>query len=187
MPTVRRTLLVALLLSGGAALTGCSGGPSASTPPSTDAASPSATPATATPIAEPTPGPPAVACDDVLTDEAIAQLQADGLELVDVGQSTFYPIADDLMAAGGLACKWGRPSSDANFTVVQLTGIDVATSEWPAALAAEGYVLTDDPVPGTHSGPEDPGTGVPSVVVVTDDSLTFVSTPMQASDLAVVN
>jgi hypothetical protein len=179
-------LLAAALLLAGAALTGC-GATSTNDASTTEAATSGAT--TDAPGADPsspsaptTPGEPG--CDSVLTDAARAQLEADGLEQVDVGASTYYAIADDLVEAGGLACKWGRPSSDVSMTVVQLSGVDVATSEWPAALAAEGYVETGDPVPGAYTGPADPGTGLPSVVVVTADRLTFVSAPTFAVDVA---
>ncbi|KQM81931.1 hypothetical protein ASE68_00200 [Agromyces sp. Leaf222] len=172
---------VAVVLAG-AALAGCSATPPVDATSAPVEASASASPE---PAAEPAPATSDPTCDTVLTEEAIARLEADGLEQIDVGASTFYPIADDLIEAGGLACKWGRPSSDATLTVVQLSGIDVASSEWPAALAAAGYAETGDPVPGAHSGPTDPGTGVPSVVVVETDRLTFVSTPLHAIDVAV--
>ena len=182
MTTSRPTLMIAaLLVLAGAALAGCSSAGSQATPtsqsPTTETTS----------VATPTPAPTeadAASCDTVLTEEATAQLAADGLEQVEVGESTFYAIADDLIAAGGLACKWGRPSSDVSLTVVQLSGIDVAASEWPAALAAAGYTETGDPVAGAYSGPADPGTGVPSVVLVMPESLTFVSTPTHAVDVA---
>jgi len=177
----RGSMLVVSLLLAGAALTGCS------TTPPTDAATttePAAPSTSETPVAEPTPESSEPSCDTVLTEEALAQLEADGLEPVDVGPTTSYAIADDLIEAGALACKWGRPSSDVALTVVQLSGIDVASSEWPDTLATAGYVQTDDPVPGAYSGPADPGIGVPSVVVVDTDRLTFVSAPAQAADLA---
>lgn len=190
-PASRRSPFAALVLLGAAALTAtalaaCTGGPATpSSSPATDASAsaPATTPSTA-PEVTPTVDPPEAGCSTVLTEAANAQLLADGLEQVDVGMSTYYPIADELIAAGGIACKWGRPSSDASITVVQLTGIDVASSEWPASLQAAGYTQTDDPVAGTYSGPADPGTGVPSVVVVAPDRLTFVSAPPHAADLA---
>ncbi|GAA1827663.1 hypothetical protein [Agromyces salentinus] len=184
-----RSLLIAVLLAGGATLAGCSAAAPGDGEPSTASTSPSSSAsatATATPAAseEPTTEPAAATCETVLTEEAYASLAADGLDPVELGESTFYPIADDLVAAGALACKWGKPSSDITMTVVQLSGIDVAASEWPAALAAEGYVETGDPVPGAYTGPPEPGTGMPSAVIVTPDRLTFISAPSHATDIA---
>ncbi|GAA1509681.1 hypothetical protein BJ978_001138 [Agromyces terreus] len=200
-PAIRRSTLDALVLVVGAALvgsalTGCAAGAPAtgSRTPAASSASPGPTdqPATnATESAQPTgtastppADPTADGCEHVLTAAALAQLRDDGLEQVEVGVSTYYPIADDLIEAGGVACKWGRPSSDASITVVQLSGIDVAASEWPAALAEAGYAETGDPVAGTYTGPADPGTGVPSAVLVESDRLTFVSAPPFAADIA---
>ncbi|WP_092963422.1 hypothetical protein [Agromyces sp. CF514] len=186
-PAAAAASTLGLLALGAALLTGCSAGaPAPAGPATSEPPAVSASPSDS--VAEPATGTgteaAAATCESVLSADANAQLAADGLDQVDVGQSTFYAIADDLIAAGGLACKWGRPSSDVAFTVVQLAGLDVPASEWPAALAEAGYTLTDDPVPGTYTGPADPGTGVPSVVVVGADRLTFVSVPLHAVDLA---
>jgi hypothetical protein len=178
-------MLATVLILGGVALAGCATPAPSAEPTAPDASTPaSATPAAEPPTSEPPAEPTATTCETVLTEAGYADLAADGLEPVEVGRSTFYPIADDLIAAGALWCTWGRPSSDSLVTVVQLSNLDVAASEWPAELAAEGYVETGDPVEGAYTGPADPGTGVPSVVIVTADRLTFVSTPTRASDVA---
>ncbi|MFF2372204.1 hypothetical protein [Agromyces sp. NPDC058110] len=183
-PRRHRLALLATLALAGSLLTACTASPAAD-----PTAAPSATaPAAASPSAEAEPAPEttpeaaaAATCETVLTPEATAEIAADGLTPVETTE-TFYPFADDLVEAGALLCRWGKPSSDVGMLVVQLSG--VAATDWADELAAAGYVQTDDPVAGAHTGPIDGGTGLPSVVVVEADRLTFVSAPDFVDDLA---
>ncbi|WP_157414043.1 hypothetical protein [Agromyces allii] len=183
METRRNGYLLALALVGaGALLTACTSG---SALPSDPPSSSSAPPATSEPSADASPDPEAsgtaTTCDTVLTPAAAADLAADGLEPVEVAQ-TSYPFADELAEAGALVCKWGKPSSDVSMLVVQLSGVE--TDDWTDELTAAGYVETGDPVEGAWTGPIDGGTGLPSVVLVEGDRLTFVSAPDFVDDLA---
>lgn len=167
------------------ALTGCVATPA---PTPTPSAPPPATPLQ-TPAAEPTTEPSAdsaATCDTVLTADAYAKLATDGLlpNEPDAAHhlATFYPMAAQMVEAGGLACDWGRPQSDTGIMVVQLSDVDLGV--WEPALAEAGFVETNDPVPGAYTGPVDPGAGISPVVVVTDDTLTFVSAPTFAGWIA---
>lgn len=173
-------LLGSLALTG-ALLTGCTATAAPEPEPTSTVASdttPAPTP-TIEPSAEPTPA--AATCDTVLTPDAMATLASDGLVEHEAGQ-THYPFADELIAAGALACKWGKPSSDIVLLVVQLDDVDPAA--WSEPLAAAGYVQTDDPVEGTYTGPVDGGTGAPSIVIVDGDRLTFLTSTFFIDDLA---
>jgi hypothetical protein len=155
-------LLVATL-----ALAGCVPTP---TPTPTPTASPpaSATPtASAEPTTESSASPPAAACDAVFTPDAYAKLANDGLEPVE---------------AGGLSCHWGKPQTEIGLTVTQLS--DAHPAVWGSALADAGFVEANDPVPGAYTGPVDPGSGISPVVVVTGDTMTFVSAPTFAGWIA---
>jgi hypothetical protein len=87
--------------------------------------------------------------------------------------ATSYPLAAQLIEAGGLSCNWGKPQTDLVLTVAQLSDVDFGV--WEPALADAGFVETNDPVPGAYTGPVDPGAGISPVVVVNGDTMTFVS------------
>ena len=167
------------------ALAGCTAAPAA-TPPTSEppATSPSPT-ASAGSTSEPSPDP-AATCDSVLTPDAYAKFASDGLlpNEPDAAShvATFYPLAAQMVEAGGLACDWGRPQSDSGIMVVQLSDVDFGV--WEPALADAGFVETNDPVPGAYTGPVDAGTGISPVVVLNGDSLTFVSAPTFAGWIA---
>jgi hypothetical protein len=55
---------------------------------------------------------------------------------------------------------------------------------WEAALAEAGYVEGGDAASGAYAGPVDPGTGLPTIAVVTGDGITFLSTAAFAGLLA---
>lgn len=154
-------------------LTGCAGGGDAptNTASSAPAGSSSPGPATAMPSEEPTAG---ATCDDVLTADAYTKLEADGL--VPRESSATDTIAGQIAEQGGLVCSWGKPQSDIILDVRQAMVAGDATA-WTNALAAAGYTQTDDPVPGAWTGPVDPGNGLAPIVVVDDDTVTFVSAP----------
>ena len=121
----------------------------------------------------------------MLTADAYAKLADDGLEPREppaVDQLAYYPIAAQMVEAGGLSCHWGKPQTDIGLTVTQLSDADSAV--WAPALADAGFVETNDPVPGAYTGPVDGGTGISPVVVVTGDNLTFVSAPTFAGWIA---
>ena len=171
--TARRALsAAAILLALGMA--GCTGGvPSPSDPPS-----PSPSP-TASAADTPDPSPPetpgvGATCDDVLTPEAYAQLEADGL--VPIEPEAFDPVALRMADEGGLVCSWGRPQSDILLRVAQ-ANVDGDEAAWTDALTVAGYEQADDPVPGAWTGPVEPGSGLSPVVVVADGTVTFVSAP----------
>ncbi|MFF2388472.1 hypothetical protein [Agromyces sp. NPDC058104] len=160
------TSAVALLL-----LSGCT----ATTP--TASPSPSETTTVAEPTATGTPVPTAepVTCETVLTPEAYAELEADGLTARDVTALT--PFMGELLDAGALGCRWAKDQTDIALWVAQLPVDDAAWPEWEAALAAAGFEAGDDPVPGAYLGTVDPGSGIAPVVVRTDDAITYVSAP----------
>jgi hypothetical protein len=187
--TARSATAATLLAVGALLLAGCAAEPSPSPSPSASArpsvtAAPSPMPsATATAAPEPSPEPEPVTCETLLTPEAIDALARDGLELR-ANETSGYPLAEQLAAAGATACTWARPQSDIHLTVVQL---EVAAGEeeaWNRVLSENGYTATDDPVPGIHTGPEDPGTGISPVVLVEPGRITFASTPTIVTDLA---
>jgi hypothetical protein len=181
--THRRSSTLPVLLFVSIALTGCvatpAPTPTPSPPPATLSETPSAEPATEPAAAS------AATCDTVFTADAYAKLADDGLEQREppsVDQLAYYPMAAQLVEAGGLSCHWGKPQTDIGLTVTQLSDADSAV--WAPALADAGFVETNDPVTGTYTGPVDGGTGIPPIVVVTGDSLTFVSAPTFAGWIA---
>lgn len=190
MVTARTAKTAALLLAGGLLLTGCTNTPdptASPTPPSSATAAPSAS-ATETPVAEPAPAPaPApepepATCDTVLTPEAVAALAEQGLDPIDANVAS-YPLAQQFAAAGGVACSWGKPQTDIRFTVVQLAILESEQDVWARVLDDNGYVVTDDPVPGARTGPIEPGSGMPSGALAEPTRVTFTSVPHVLADL----
>ena len=122
----------------------------------------------------------------MLTADAYTKLTSSGLEPMEPPtvdhMATFYPLAAQMVEAGGLSCHWGKPQSDSGLTVAQLSAAD--SGVWGPALADAGFVETNDPVTGAYTGPVDPGTGTSPVVVVNGDSMTFVSAPTFAGWIA---
>ena len=175
---VRRALPAAVILLA-LGLAGCAPGA-----PTTDGeTTPSPSPApSASPTDEPTttPDTPAATgatCDTVLTPEAYAKIEADGLEPTLF--TPFDPLAVRITEEGGLTCAWGRPQTDLLLDVAQIPiGDDEA--EWTDSLAAAGYSRTDDPVDGAYTGQPDAGNGITPVVIVADGTVTFVSVPAYA-------
>lgn len=153
-------------------------------PSTSPAASPSET-SSAEPTTEPSAAP-AATCDTVFTPDAYAKLANDGVEPLEPPAAdhlaTFYPLAAQMVEAGGLSCHWGKPRTDIGLTVTQLSDPDPAV--WGPALADAGFVETNDPVPGAYTGQVDPGSGISPVVVVTGESMTFVSAPTFAGWIA---
>ena len=141
---------------------------------------------TPTPTPTPSASPPAAACDAVFTPDAYAKLSNDGLEPLEPPavdhMATFYPLAAQMVEAGGLSCHWGKPQTEIGLTVTQLS--DAHPAVWGSALADAGFVEANDPVPGAYTGPVDPGSGISPVVVVTGDTMTFVSAPTFAGWIA---
>lgn len=171
--TARRALpAAAILLALG--LAGCTGGGATPSDPPSPSPSPTAS-AAATPDASPSEAPAVgTTCDDVLTPDAYAQLEADGL--VPIEPEAFDPIAVRMADEGGLVCSWGKPQSDILLRVAQ-ANVDSGESAWTDALTAAGYAQTDDPVPGAWTGPVEGGSGLSPVVVVAGGTVTFVSAP----------
>jgi hypothetical protein len=186
--TARSATAATLLAVGALLLAGCAAEPSPSPTPTTPRSSAPATPSPTpsgdpTPEPEPSPEPEPVTCETVLTPEANDALAADGLEFRG-SDNPGYPLADQLTAAGATSCTWVRPQSDIHLTVVQLQIAPGEGESWSRVLAENGYTATDDPVPGAHTGPVDPGTGISPVVLVETGRITFASTPTILSDLA---
>jgi len=177
--TPRRLIAPPALLFVTLALAGCVATAAATpTPSQSPAATPSPSPS-AEPTTEPAAGP-AATCDTVLTADAYAKLEADGLEPRE--PRIFDPLATQMAAAGGLSCMWVRPQTDIALTVAQLNDADWGA--WQPALADAGFVETNDPVAGAYTGHVESGAGISPVVVVTDDTLTFVSVPAFAGWIA---
>lgn len=184
--TARTAKIAALLLAGGLLLTGCTTTPEATpspTPSRTATATPSAT-STETPAAEPepTPEPEPVTCETMLTPEALAALAEQGLDPRDA-DATLYPLAQQFAAAGGVACSWGKPQTDIRLTVVQLAILESEQDVWARVLDDNGYVMTDDPVPGARTGPIEPGSGMPSGALAEPTRVTFANVPHILADL----
>lgn len=183
--TVRRLGTIATVSFAAIVLVGCTAAPEATPSPSAPAAT---TPAPEA-MTEPTNEPDAAAaatCETVLTADAYAKLSADGLESREPAATehlaTYYPVAAQLVEAGGLSCHWGRPQSDIGLTVTQLSEVDPGA--WATHLADAGFTQTNDPVAGAYIGPVDPGSGISPVVVVDVDRITFVSAPAFATWIA---
>ncbi|MFC9558963.1 hypothetical protein [Agromyces sp. NPDC056965] len=179
-PSFGGALLIAVTVG---LLSGCTAtGDVAAPTPST---SPTAT-ATATATQDPSPTPsavPAATCGTVLSAEAYQKLADDGLEPLPTPQ-VFDALAIRMVEADGIACAWGKPSTDITLTVVEVGVAPADQVAWTEMLGETGYVLTDDPVPGAYVGPVEPGSGISPIAVLTDASLTFVSAPSYASMLA---
>ncbi|MEI5583492.1 MULTISPECIES: hypothetical protein [unclassified Agromyces] len=171
---VPRLLAASAALAIAIGLAGCSAGDPGETaaPEPSPASTPSAEPVTETPTEDPATS--AATCDDLMTPEAYAQLESDGL--VPMEFDTADPIARRIAEQDGLACNWGKPQSDILLHVRQAeVGADEAG--WTDALTSAGYRRTDDPVTGAWTGPVEPGSGLSPVVVVADGTVTFVSAP----------
>lgn len=170
---VRRALPAAVILLA-LGLSACASG----APVASDTPEPSPSPtasASETPAASPSETPATGAtCEDVLTPEAYAQLEADGL--APIGPRAFDPIAVMIADDGGLVCSWGKPQTDILLHVAQ-ADVDGDEAAWTDALTAAGYAQSDDPVPGAWTGPVEPGSGLSPVVVVADGTITVVSAP----------
>jgi hypothetical protein len=159
-------------------LSGCVSGATGETQVSTPSPAPSAA---TTPEPAPDATPAAATCDTVLTADGYAKV--DSLGLTPMETSYFEPLAARMHDAGATTCSWGKPQTDTGLTVVQLPVSETDWPTWMGELAAAGYVESNDPVEGTHTGPVDPGTGVPSLVVVDDDRITYLNTATLAGML----
>ncbi|HET6672047.1 MAG TPA: hypothetical protein VFG92_01620 [Agromyces sp.] len=171
MTPIARTLPALIVL--GLALTGCTAQPQ---PQPSPAPSPSAAPTT------PATDAAAIECDEMLGADGNAKLAADGLDPVE--PQLFDSLAVQLEEAGGTACAWGRPQSEAGLTVVQLLVPDADWVAWEVTLVEAGYAEMNGGADGRYAGPVDPGTGVSTVAVVSGDRITFLNTSAFADLLA---
>ena len=162
-------------------LSGCTGASPSSDPTPNGATRPTLT-ASPSSTAEATSVAVVTTCDTVLTADGYAKLASDGLAPIET--TYLHRLADQLSDAGGITCSWGKPQTDIVLTVVQLNFPGADHGIWATNLADAGYVESNDPVPGAHTGPVDPGTGVPTVAVVADDRITFLSTRAFAEMIA---
>jgi hypothetical protein len=163
-------------------LTGCTAAPpSSASSATTTGATPAPTATTATP--EPTAVPSAATCDTVLSAAGYQKIAGDGLEPL-ASPQVFDELAIRIVAAGGIACAWGRPNTDLVLTVVQVGVAPGQEATWSQAIDESGYVLTDDPISGAYSGPAEAGNGITPVAVPTSEVLTFVSSPAFAGLIA---
>ena len=153
------------------ALSGCT--PAVTPDPSgtpTASATPTATPSAS---AEPTAAP--VTCDTILTELGFQDLADDGLieqEFTGDGEVDLRFMID----AGGVACRWGKPSTDIIATIGQAP---MSQADWDskrASLEAEGFTPTDDPAIGFLVQPV-AGSGVHGGFLWRDGQLYYVSAP----------
>lgn len=171
---VRRALPAAVILLA-LGLSACASG----TPAADDASATTSPEPSASAMAEPTPTPTAPAgvaatCDTLLTPEAYAKIEADGLEPTPF--TPYDPLSIRITEEGGLTCAWGRPRTDLILSVAQVaTGADEAA--WIDALTAGGYSQTDDPVHGAYTGQPDAANGITPTVIIADGTVTFISAP----------
>jgi hypothetical protein len=165
-------------------LTGCTAPPSSASSATTTGGTPAPTATTPTP--EPIAVPPAATCDTVLSAEGYQKIAGDGLEPL-ASPQVFDDLAIRMVAAGGIACAWGRPNTDLVLTVVQVGVAPAEQATWSQAIGESGYVLTDDPISGAYSGPADAANGITPVAVPTSEVLTFVSSPAFAGLIAQAN
>lgn len=175
--TPRRMSTIPAVLFAALALTACATSPEATPSPS---APPDTTPSSSA-TSEPQPSTePAATCDTVLTAETYDMFEADGVEAIEP-PIVVNQLAQQMVEAGGLACTWGRPAAE-GLTVVQSSDADWAV--WESALADADFVETNDPVPGSYTGPVDPGSGVSPIVVVDGNTLTYADNATVASWIA---
>ncbi|NQX11613.1 hypothetical protein HQQ80_08250 [Microbacteriaceae bacterium VKM Ac-2855] len=117
---------------------------SVETPTSAPAPEPTATATEAAPAPAATPFNPT--CDDILTPEAAADLEATGFEPVDFdsGDNAFDDLLDTVLDDDGIVCEWSNPSTDAT-QLVAYAEVDAATiPERKAAVQAAGWVESPD-------------------------------------------
>lgn len=176
---VRRALPAAVILLA-LGLSACAPG----TPATDDASATTSPEPSASAIAEPTPTPTptapagvAATCDTLLTPDAYAKIEADGLE--PTSATPFDPLAVRITEEGGLICSWGRPQTDLILSVAQVSAGDDETV-WANALAEGGYSQTGNPVPGAYTGQPDAAMGATPTVIVADGTVTFVNLPAYA-------
>lgn len=160
----------AVLLLATVALTGC--GTGAPAPSTTTTTAPSAT---ATPTASPTATAAAVTCDTILTEPGRQGLADDGLTEREytAGRTDLQFMID----AGGVACRWVKPSTDIGATVAQAPFTEAEWDAKQSALETEGYEPTDDPAPGFLLEPTDPAGDLRGGFLWRDGQVYFVSSP----------
>ena len=164
-------------------LAGCTATPSSASAPTPDSTpAPTATTPTPEPAAEVSPDA-AATCDTVLSAEGYQKVTSDGLEPL-ASPPVFDELAIRMVAAGGIACAWGRPNTDLVLTVVQVGVAPAEEATWSTALEASGYVLTDAPISGAYSGPADAANGITPVALPGSEVLTYVSSPAFAGLIA---
>ncbi|WP_353814472.1 hypothetical protein [Agromyces sp. SYSU T00266] len=176
-PRIVAPVVVALVTLGLAGCTGADPAPSTSPEPTT-----SSDATDGSESSEPSPDSSAIpaTCETVLTPDAYAKLDADGLQAR--AATLFDPIATEISDEGGLVCSWGAPDTD---NVVDVAQIEIGDdeAEWIADLGDAGYEPNDDPVPGGYRGQPDAANGISPVVVIEAGTLTYVSTPVYAGFL----
>jgi hypothetical protein len=162
---MKRTVLpvlvaLAIVLSGCASATASELQPTPSTAPSAAAeAAATAAPAAAAPAptASPTATAPAgsasVTCATVLTDDAVAELEADGFTL---NPDVFA--LDDVMTSvmtTGFGCFWNRGGGDVRVWYAQTTEAASAWAEREEELIDDGWTRVDGILPGAIQAPTD--------------------------------
>lgn len=162
--------LPAVLLLAAVALTGC--GTGAPAPSTTTTTAPSATP---TPTASPTATAAAVTCDTILTEAGRQGIADDGLTAREytAGRTDLQFMID----AGGVACRWVKPSTDIGATVAQAPFTEAEWDAKQSGLEAGGFEPTDDPAAGFLLEPTDPAGDLRSGFLWRDGQLFFVSSP----------
>lgn len=168
--TVAGTMAAAALL-----LTACASTaptPSTSTGPTPSPSEQASPTSTAPPTETATPA----TCDTVLTVEAYAKLDADGLTFrADDAGAALAPVLPELVADGALHCKWAKPSSDIAAWYAQLPEDDASWAARSEQLEASGWTVGDAPVAGTLLAPANYDASFRPALVHVDGITVFAS------------
>ncbi|MCW4386635.1 hypothetical protein OH146_12710 [Salinibacterium sp. SYSU T00001] len=143
---MRLRIAVAGAVLAAVALSGCAGEAPGEESPSTEPTA--SVPATVEPSAEPEPtGPPALACNTLITQETLDGFEAAGyVHEVDYESQVRSEgsIEELFFDYGGLACMWYLPNSDGWFTAAYSPITETQATEAQARLEAEGYLRAEE-------------------------------------------
>ena len=162
--------LPAVLVLVALALSGCSPAVTPDPSPTTASATPTATPSAS---AEPTAAP--VTCETILT-ELGRQDFADG-GFTEREYETRRTDLQFMIDAGGVACRWAKPSTDIIAIVGQAPFSEADWNTLRSSLEADGFTATDDRATGFLVEPPDPAGYVSGGFLWRDGQLYYVSNP----------
>ncbi len=149
-----RSLAVACSLLVAAIVSGCATVESTPHPKPTLVASPEVADVQRTPSAEPViePGsgaPAVLGCANVLTADAYAALDEQGMEHRPNATSYPPPAGAELVADGALECLWDMPPGDDRIWIARLVESEELWNARLADLAPAGWTAADGPMAGT--------------------------------------